>query len=138
MTRTGPRKAVDAAFGESRLRIARAFRASAAQLVSVESEAEIGNPAVSLTVSAAIAYADALSARFGGVVSQDEHGGAVKVLRDAIGNRLPTAQERTLKRILDRKPVAQYGSRIVSRADAAALLADLDAFAAWAEAEMKR
>jgi hypothetical protein len=55
-------------------------------------------------------------------------------LRAALGNRLPKAQERRLARILERKDEAQYGSRRGSLVEATSLLAELEAFAAWAEA----
>jgi hypothetical protein len=138
MTRTGGTKTVDATFSPTRLQIAKAFHAAAASLATSGEDARIGNPAVSLIVSAAIAYGDALSARFAGVVSRAEHGVAAKILRDALGKRLPIAQERAFKRIVDQKTIAQYGSRVVPSTEARALLRDLDNFGQWAEEELRR
>jgi hypothetical protein len=39
------------------------------------------------------------------------------MLRDALGNRLPRAQETRLRRILAEKDPAQYGARLKTRTD---------------------
>ena len=60
------------------------------------------------------------------------------MLRDALGNRLPRAQETRLRRILAEKDAAQYGARLKTRTDAQRLLAQMVEFAAWAESELSR
>jgi hypothetical protein len=71
-------------------------------------------------------------------VNQKDHAAAVKTLRDCLGNRLPAAQETRLRRILGEKEEIQYGMRLKTSAEAAHMLAQLEEFAAWAEAEFER
>ena len=93
---------------------------------------------MSQVVNAAIAFSDALTATHAGKVNQKNHAAAVETLRDALGKRLPGAQETNLRRILDEKDAVQYGTIARRKSDAEALLARLEAFASWAEGEMKR
>ncbi|HEV2160712.1 MAG TPA: hypothetical protein VGR52_00540 [Stellaceae bacterium] len=59
-------------------------------------------------------------------------------MRDVIGERLPNDQERGLRRILGEKDAAQYGAQAKRKADALRILADIHAFAKWAESEVNR
>jgi len=43
---------------------------------------------------AVIAYKDALTAVFGGVINQKDHAVAAKLLRDVLANALPVTHER--------------------------------------------
>ena len=138
MTRKGPARTVDAAFGASRLSIARAYLKAARNELLMADPNDIGNPAMSQIVNAAIAFSDALTATYAGRVNQKNHAATVETLRDALGKRLPDAQVTNLRRILDEKDAVQYGIVARRRSDAEALLARLEAFASWAEAEMKR
>lgn len=106
--------------------------------MNLASGGDIGNPAMSRIVNAAIAYTDALTSRYAARANQQDHAAAVKTLRDALGNRLPSAQEINLHRIVGEKDELQRGARSRSTSDAAALLARLEDFAFWAEAEMAR
>ena len=137
MTRKGSSKIVDAAFGDGRLRVARSYLKAARDELTLAEVEDIGNPSMSQIVNAAIAFADALTARHGRVNRQD-HAAAVKTLRDALGNRLPATQEKRLRRILAEKDEVQYGARLKSRAEAEHLLQELNEFAAWAESELER
>lgn len=138
MTRKGPAKKVDRGFGEGRLRLARAYlQAAQAELVVAE-EGDIGNPIMSQIVVSAIAFTDALTAKYSGAANQQNHATAIRSLRDALGNRFPKAQETKLRNILAEKDEVQYGTRLKTVGEAAKLLADLEAFAAWAESECKR
>jgi len=136
MTRRGRKKNVDSAFGTDRLRLARAFLKAARNEVLLAEPGDIGNPAMSQIVTAAIAFSDAVTAIHAGSVNQQNHAGAVAALRDALGNRLPVAQETHLRRILGEKDGVQYGTRLRSMADAASLLEHLEQFATWVETEM--
>jgi hypothetical protein len=100
MTRNGASKSVNASFGEGRLRLARAYLKAAQTEATVAEDGDPGNPIMSEIVSAAIAFTDALTARYSGRASRQDHAVAMKALRDVLGNRLPTAQETRLRRIL--------------------------------------
>jgi hypothetical protein len=120
------------------LDIARAFLKAARDAAALADESTIGNPIVSQIVNAAIAYADAITAKRSGRVNQQDHAGIHKVLRDALGERLPEPQARRLRRILDAKDPAQYSARLLRKDDAERLLDELEAFASWAETELAR
>ncbi|EWY38444.1 hypothetical protein N825_13220 [Skermanella stibiiresistens SB22] len=138
MTKKGPTKAVDPSFLEGRLRIARAYLKAARTEATMSEEGDIGNPAMSQVVNAAIAFTDALTAKYAGVANQQDHAAAIRALRDTLGNRLPSAQETRLRRILGEKDEIQYGTRFKTIMDAGRMLAQLEEFALWAEAELKR
>jgi hypothetical protein len=138
MTRRGPAKPAEKSFGDGRLALAKAFRIAAANAAELADETDPGNPIMSLVVNAAIAYTDALTANIKGLVNQQDHMAAIKVLRDALGSRLPKEQVTRLARILGEKDGAQYSSRLRRMRDALKLLADLEKFADWAENELER
>ena len=138
MTRKGPSKAADAGFGSGRLAMARAFLKAAQNEAELTGGNDVGNPIVSLVVHGAIAYADALTAKVAGQVNQQDHSGATRSLRAALGNRLPNDQERRLGRILAEKDAAEYGARVKRGSEAARLLGELQKFAEWAERELNR
>ncbi|MCK3776688.1 hypothetical protein MZK49_08075 [Ensifer sesbaniae] len=98
----------------------------------------LGNPIAATIVNAAIAYTHALTATFANKINQNDHAAVVKTLRDALGNRLPKAQETRLNRILGNKDLAQYGGRFMLLSDAEALLEQLKEYAQWVESEMAR
>jgi hypothetical protein len=133
VTRAGPGKPAGPEIVAGRLDNARAFLAAARETAMLAEPGANANPITVQVVTAAIAYADALTARFGGRVNQRDHAALPRALRAALGNRLPKAQERRLARLLERKDEAQYGSRPGSLTEAKNLLAELEAFAAWAE-----
>jgi hypothetical protein len=138
MTRKGRTKSVDPSFAAGRLRLARAYLKAARTEAAMADPVDIGNPAMSQIVNAAIAFTDAVTAKYAGHANQQDHAAAVKALRDALGNRLPAAQETRLRRILGGKDEVQYGTRAKTTADAERLLAQLEEFAAWAEEELRR
>jgi hypothetical protein len=138
MTRKAPRKGVPADFVAGRLQLARAFQKAARTEATVAEKGDLGNPIMSQVVNAAIAFAAALTAKHTGQVNQKDHAAAVKALRDALGNRLPAAQETRLRRLLGVKDEIQYGARLKTIVDAQRMLEQLEEFAAWAEAELAR
>ncbi|MGH6942719.1 MAG: hypothetical protein ACREH6_00670 [Geminicoccaceae bacterium] len=138
MTRTGPATPVDPALARGRLDNARAFFTAASNAVALADPHDNANPILTQIVSAAIAYTDALTARYSGVINRQDHAAARKALRAALGNRLPKAQDRQLARILERKDEAQYGFRHGSLTEAARLLRELENFASWAESEFAK
>ena len=81
MTGQGPRKSVDAGHSPARLRQAREFHESARSLVTL-AQSKSYNSAVTLLVTAAIAYSDAITARAKGVVNKQDHQSAPRLLRE--------------------------------------------------------
>jgi len=136
MTRIGPGKKVDHAYGKGRLANARAYLQAARDTFNLTSEGSNTNPVMSQIVNAAIAYTDALTAHRKSLVNQQDHAAAVKLLREAFGRDLSMAQERQLRRILEEKDEVQYGISVGRRSTAEELLADLEAYAAWAERQL--
>lgn len=138
MTRTGGRRSADSAFATSRLAIARSFLKTVEIGLTLAEQGEPQNPVISNAVLATVAYCDALTAKHGGRINQKDHGGVVKVLRDALGNRLPAAQETRLIRIIGIKDDVQYGPRASTANEAERVLRLLQEFAEWAEEEFTR
>ena len=132
MTGQGPRKSVGNEHWNGRLQQAREFRESARSLVTPEGSSTY-NPAITLMVACAIAYADAITAKRKGVVNTQDHTTAPRLLREAMGNNLPDRQETFYRRLLGRKDEVNYGARSTSLGEAQRLLAELDVFAEWAE-----
>ncbi len=138
MTRIGAGKATDPAFTTGRLAVARSFLRMAEAGMTLAEEGLPQNPVISNTVLSAIAYSDALTAKFKGRVNQKDHRAVAKALRDALGNRFPVAQETRLSRILSSKDDVQYGARTSTAGEALRMLELLREFAQWAEEEMTR
>jgi hypothetical protein len=132
MTGQGPRKSVDDDHWQGRLNQAREFRESARSLVTLEASRTY-NPAITLMVASAIAYADAITARRKGVINKQDHTAAPRLLREVLGNTLPERQEKFYRRLLGRKDEVNYGARSTSLDEAQRLLSELDEFAEWAE-----
>ena len=84
-------------------------------------------------VAAAIAYADAVTAQTKGIVNKQDHQAAPRLLRDALGNRLPDRQDKFFRKLLGRKDEVNYGARSTTLDEAALLMGELDEFAVWAE-----
>jgi hypothetical protein len=81
MTRTGPRKRVDAFYWQGRLRTATDFRAAAHETLLLAQPGQSGAPIASRVILAAIAYADALTAKGAQVINQQDHAAATRLLR---------------------------------------------------------
>ncbi len=137
MTRTGPSKKVGIDFAAGRLDNARAYLQAARDALELAREAANANPIMSQIANAAIAYADALTAKRKAQVNQRDHRSAVKLLRDALGRELPDAQEKRLRRIVDIKDDVQYGATRGRVQDARKMMEDLENFAAWVEESFK-
>lgn len=135
MTSRGPRSAVDGSHSPARLLQAREFHESARSLVTLD-QSRSHNGAVALRVTAAIAYGDAITAKAKAVVNKQDHQTAPRLLREALGNRLPAKQEKFFRKLLGRKDEVNYGARSTSLAEAQRLLGELDEFAAWAEGNL--
>jgi len=138
VTRKGSTKSVDATFAQGRLDNARAYLEAADNLMTLADEGDNSNPILSHVVNAAIAYADALTAKYLGEINQKDHAAIVRLLRDALGNRLPQKQARRLETIIGLKDAVQYGARSGRHSEAERLLAEMREFADWAEEELSR
>ena len=136
MTGKSPRKRVDAAYWQGRLRAANAYLESAQQAMLLAEPAQNANPIISQIVLAVIAYGDCLTAKRALVINQQDHAAAPRLLRDVLQNALPDAQERRYRRILGFKDEVQYGAKASSVEEAARLLVDLENFARWAEDQL--
>lgn len=137
MTRIGPSKKVGIDFATGRLDNARAYLQAARDALELAHEAANANPIMSQIANAAIAYADALTAKRKAQVNQRDHRSAAKLLRDVLGRELPDAQEKRLRRIVDIKDDVQYGATRGRVQDARKMMDDLEKFAAWVEESFK-
>lgn len=133
MTRSTRGKTAGEADSAGRLVIARAYLTAARDGAAALSDGAVANPAVSNVVLAAIAFADALTAKRGGRINHKDHAAAPALLRAALGKAFPREQELRLARLIGVKSAAQYGARSLRKADAERMLADLEKFADWAE-----
>lgn len=138
MIRRRGEKRAHRALAEGRLANARDFLKSARDLLALADEDANGNPAMSQAVQAAIAYADALTIRAGGVRNTGDHAAAVELLRDVLGRQADDAQLQRLGRILALKDATQYGYRSRTIQEAARLVAQMERLAEWAEALLVR
>lgn len=138
MVRTGPSKKKDAAYASARLKIARSFLKEARNSAALAGPGDVGNATMATVIHGAIAYADALTAKFKGEINQGDHQGVIKLLRAALGKELPDKQEAILRAILEQKDEVQYGARLMSRGEAERSLERLEQFAAWAEQMLLR
>ena len=111
----------------------RDFLASAKASRDLADEGSNGNPIMSQAISAAIAFADALTIRFSGTQNAGEHRNVTHVLQRALGRRADAAQMQRLARIIGRKDAAQYGHRRSTLGEARHLVEDCERFAEWAE-----
>lgn len=132
MTGKGPRRTATDGEWSGRLTQAREFLESARSLVTL-AESKSYNGAITLMIAAAIAYADAITAKLKGVINKQDHQTASRLLREALGNALPDRQEKFFRKLLGRKDEVNYGARSTTHEEAERLMAELDEFAAWAE-----
>lgn len=133
MVRKGPSKRRDETFVRGRLVIARGFLKDARNSNAVADPGDIGNPSMSTIINCAIAFSDVITAKYIGETNKDDHQAVLKLLRAALGNRLPEAQSRNLASLLEQKDEVQYGSRAKTRRDADRALERLEEYVDWAE-----
>jgi hypothetical protein len=110
-----------------------AFLTSAQALSDVAGGDEhYGNAIALLAIHAAIAWSDALSIAYAEQRSTDgDHLQAVKVLRGALGAKLPDTQETRLRRIIASKDEVSYQGAYYPLKDGRALLERAQLFATW-------
>ncbi len=138
MNRKTPAKVAGPGEASGRLDKALAYHKASRNALESIHAGEIADPVIALITLAAIAYADALTAKFGGKVNQKDHARIADLLSDTLGAEFPKEQAARLKRMLSRKDIAQYGSTATrSKGEVEMLLVDLDRFAAYSEAKLK-
>lgn len=133
MVRNGPTKKRDPRFAQGRLTIARGFFKDAKNSIALAESGDIGNTAMSTMITCAIAYTDVITARELNQTNKDDHQAVVKLLRKALGNRLPDAQAKILASLLEQKDEVQYGSRSKTREEAERAFERLEKYVAWVE-----
>ncbi len=138
MVKSGPGRPVDTGEWEGRLRNARDFKRDAEELIDLRADDENANGVITLIVNAAIAYADALTGKYGSFVNQQDHKAVSTGLTRALGLRADKAQLKRLGTIVGQKDASSCGPRRTPKQKAQDLLEQLDRFAAWAEEEMER
>jgi hypothetical protein len=119
-----------------RLQNARDFMQSARESMQLADEGSSGDPIMSQACLAAIAYADALTIRYGGIKNAGDHGKIVAVVKQAMGNRADQGMLQLLARILSRKNQIQYAAHVSSHAEAQRYLEQVSKFREWAEAQL--
>jgi hypothetical protein len=138
MVRRGVWKHVDRDQWRDRREVARGFLQAALQALEIAEEGQDGNPIMSNALLAAIAYADALTVKFGGIQNKGDHSKIGDALLDALGDRALKEQLTRLTRLIRKKNQIQYGFEESSITEAREYVAHAERFAAWAEAELAR
>ena len=105
-------------WGRQRLKVGHDYRDQAKQLIDLNDTGN-GGPAISLCVSAAIAYVDAVTAVKGLKKSTGEHSMALKLLRDVLREKLDDDIAKAFGKLLNQKSVVQYGAKSFAFNDAA-------------------
>lgn len=136
MARLGPAKPAEPEDWNGRLRNARDFKRDADELLALRDDEDNANGAVTLIVNAAIAYADALTGRFGGFFNQQDHRSITMAVERALGQRADKSQLKRLAAILGHKDPSSYGPRRTSKQKAIELFEQLERFSVWVEGEM--
>ena len=137
VARRGPSKTADSEDAQARLRAARDFHRDAQELHELRVAQDNANGTITLIINAAIAYADALTAHFGGFINQQDHRAVIKAIQSALGRRAEPTQLERLRRIIDEKDAAAYGIRRFTHQRASDMLGQLDRFAQWVEQELQ-
>jgi len=83
---------VPAAEWQGRLDAGKSFRRAAQDLLDLSEESGAGNPIIAQAVLAAIAYADAITAKFGRIQNTADHSALPKTVRVVLGNGFPQTQ----------------------------------------------
>ncbi|MBV9774360.1 MAG: hypothetical protein JO040_10445 [Gemmatimonadetes bacterium] len=133
MARQGPSKPADPGDWEGRLRNARDFKRDAEELNDLRDDDENANGVITLIVNAAIAYADALTGKYGGFFNQQDHKTVSSAVERALGLRADPAQLKRLSAIISQKDPSSYGVRRSRKETSAELLKQLERFSDWVE-----
>jgi len=88
---------------------------------------------ITLIVNTAIAYADALTGKYGGFLNQQDHKSVSSAVERALGRRADPAQIKRLSAIIGQKDSVSYGARRSVKATSEDLLKQLERFSEWVE-----
>jgi len=138
MAKVTPSRPATSGEWDGRLRNARDFKRDAEELLELREDDDNANGVITLIVNAAVAYADALTGRYGGFVNQQDHKNVSTTLSRALGHRADKTQLKRLATIIGHKDASSYGPRRTPRQKAQDLLEQLERFASWVEQEMGR
>jgi len=138
MVRRGGWKKVENNQWRGRFDLGRAFLLSANEALERAEDDQIGDPIMSNALLAAIAYADALTIKFGGILNQQDHARLLAALQSALGNRASKEQLNRLGRLLKMKNQIQYDHTVCTIQDAREYVSQVQRFASWAESELAR
>ena len=116
----------------------RANLKTARNALLVADEGDDGRLIVQGAILCAIAYGDALTIKVAGIRNGIDHQRLPETVRQALGNRVAQSELTRLGRLLKRKDDSAYGHRALSLEDARMAVAQAEAFATWAEAELVR
>jgi len=116
----------------------RAHLKAARNALAVADEGDDGRLAMQGAILCAIAYGDALTIKVAGIKNAADHKRLPAAVRHALGNRAIQTELTRLSRLLERKDDSAYGHRVIALAEAQAAVAQAEAFAVWAEAELVR
>lgn len=138
MTRGAPWKPADPDSWVGRRRKARAFLKAARDLLALSEPDAVADPILSDALLAVIAYADALTIRFGGIRNAQDHSGVTRALKHALGDRADPTQLQRVERMIGLKNEIQYDHRTADVNEARRFVEQADRFALWAEEELLR
>jgi len=138
MVRRGVWKRVENNQWRGRFDLGRAFLQSANEALARAQDGQIGDPIMSNALLAAIAYADALTIKFGGILNQLDHARLIAALNSALGNRANKEQMSRLGRLLKMKNQIQYDHTICTFQEAREYVSQVQRFISWAETELAR
>lgn len=134
----GPWKQVDRSRGRGRHRDGRAFLQTAQDALALADPGDSGKPIMSNALRAVIAYADALTIKFGGIKNTQDHKTLPRTLQQALGQRARKKQLRRLRRLLGQKNDIDYHHRDMDLEEARRFLKRAERFGKWAEQELMR
>lgn len=138
MVRRGVWKRVENNLWRGRFELGRAFLQSAIVALDRAQDGQIGDPIMSNALLASIAYADALTIKFGGIMNQQDHMRLIEALRSALGNRASKEQMSRLGRLLKMKNQIQYDHTACTVQEAREYVSQVQRFVSWAETELAR
>jgi hypothetical protein len=132
----GSWKSVNREEWQGRLTKARRFFQSAEKSALGSATDDDAEGIMSNALLAAIAFADALTIKIGGIQNIQDHRSIVTTIKTALGARAHPAQMNRLGRLVSRKDEIQYDHRQLRLAEATEFLDQVKRFADWVVEEL--